>query len=148
MSHNQYEQSHHYGLDLLKIICVFMVLILHYFNNYFDGMVKYYNDTLYHFVMSFCCVAVNCFILITGYFMVDKQCIRINKIINILFQLVFYSTIIYSVCLIFSIVSFDTTSFQIFLYNIFHKWFIIVYLIMYYILSLYINILIKNIYQR
>ena len=60
------------GLDLLKILCMLMILFMHFTSretlqsNYNISTVNY---LIVRFIDSFACVAVNCYFLITGYFL-------------------------------------------------------------------------------
>lgn len=67
-------QERNSNIELLRIICMFFVVLLH-FNNHgvniniicFQGELSLQN-TLGHLVESFAIVAVNCFVLISGYY--------------------------------------------------------------------------------
>lgn len=122
------------NLDLLKVVATIMILILHYLNGSIGGALKETTDAtsnyyIIRYVESFCIVAVNCFVLITGYFMINKKMIRINKAINLILISLFYSIIFYltSVLLKINIFKFDDllTSLMV-MYN--PKWFIVAYI--------------------
>ncbi len=82
-----------YGIDILKIISIFMVIILHVLgqggvlNACEVGSTQYYMAWLME-SLSYC--AVNCFAMTTGYLMIDKS-YRTSRIIPLWFQVSFYS---------------------------------------------------------
>ena len=66
-----YKEKRNIGLDLLRILSMFMVLILHLLGK--GGMLeKESNSQIYYLIYNFmeilCIVAVNCYVLISGYF--------------------------------------------------------------------------------
>ena len=70
-------------LDLLKIIAITMLIVLHYLNNNFGNGLIWNNTKIgitTHFFESLCIVAVNVFVIITGYFSVDKNAIFIKNL--------------------------------------------------------------------
>ena len=85
------------NFELLRIICMIMIVILH-FNKYglvlanvTPGTIEFY---IFNFLEYFCVVAVNVYILITGYFMINKER-KLSKIIDLELQLLFYTIFIY-----------------------------------------------------
>ena len=84
------------GLDLLKNVSMFMIVLIHYlmYGKFLDIQ---YNEN-YEFIMGvirlFCIVAVNCYVLISGYFLVKSE-FKIKKLIKLYGQVIFYSISIY-----------------------------------------------------
>lgn len=118
------------NLELLRIICILMVLILHYLNgsmggalnNTVEGTKKYY---IINFIESLSIIAVNCFVIISGYFMINKKSIKLDKPIKLMFTAIFYGGILYIVSALLHIRLFSIREFAtslIFVYGT--KWFI------------------------
>lgn len=134
------------GLDVLRILAMLMIVFQHVIGK---GMFRFEinNEEFYKFILfirTFCIVAVNCFVLITGYFQV-KSNFKLNKVIDIWLKVMFYSVSIYIVLLLFNQADFNIKdaikSFFPIITN--EYWFVNCYLLLY-ILSPYIN---KMIYQ-
>ena len=71
------------NFELLRILLILMIIILHYCNTRMGGVLQNVKEStanyyFIHFVESACIVAVNVFILITGYFMNNKKEIEFN----------------------------------------------------------------------
>lgn len=64
------------NIDLLRFVCMLMVVSLHYFG--WGGVTNSANTSKINYLLScglsvFCRVAVNCFYMISGYFIIDAQ---------------------------------------------------------------------------
>lgn len=138
------------GLDILRIIAMFMVVFLHVL-----GKGKFISDNdnanFYKFILlveTICIVAVNCYVLITGYFQVKSK-FKVKKVIKIWIKVVFYSIVIYGILLLFGQVNFSIKdgikSFLPILTNIY--WFVNCYILLY-ILSPFINKLIESLNKK
>ena len=82
------------NIELLRVISMLMVITLHSLGR---GALKYYETigvgyALFWFMETLSYVAVNVFVLISGYFMI-KQKAKPLKIVKLLFQIEFYSLI-------------------------------------------------------
>lgn len=96
------EETRKSNFELLKIVSIIMVLILHYFNTNMggaleevpSGTINYY---AMYFLESLSIIAVNCFVLVTGYFMIGKQHVKLRKAINLLTITSFYGLLFYIV---------------------------------------------------
>lgn len=93
---NEGGQSRNYSLDLLRIICMLMIVFLHINShgnllNISDSLCV--NNILISFVNALCIVAVNVYVFISGYFLVDAK-FKLSKVIKIVLQVLFYSWII------------------------------------------------------
>ena len=80
------------GIDLLKLIAMLMVVFLHITNH---GQVKSFwglsaNGLLLVFLFSCSMVAVNCFVLISGFYLFDS-CFKISKYVRLYIEVLFYS---------------------------------------------------------
>lgn len=86
------------NFELLRIVAILMVLTLHYFgmgggmSNVPVGSLNYY---FMHFLEGSSIIAVNLFVLITGYFMAGRQKIQVIKPLNLVFVTIFYGGIFY-----------------------------------------------------
>lgn len=69
------------NFELLRIILMVFVVILHYNNVEMGGALGYttgINKIVSHFIEAFSICAVNCFVMISGYFMVDSFNRKVN----------------------------------------------------------------------
>lgn len=85
------------NIELLRIISMIMVLTLHYlgqgqvFNAVEAGTFNYYFTRM---LEAMAIVAVNCYVLISGYFLVEGK-FKISKVIKLCGEVLFYSITIY-----------------------------------------------------
>lgn len=135
------------NLELLRIILIIMIIALHYnntrmggvFGNVENGTFNYY---LSNFVESLSIVAVNTFILITGYFSNKKDSVKVSKVINLFYICAIYGILIFGTYFVFT----KNISFGIlkeFIKTIFDRWFVVIYSILYLLIS-YLNKLINS----
>ncbi|MCH5166338.1 MAG: acyltransferase family protein [Erysipelotrichales bacterium] len=144
-------------LDLLRLLSIFGVLILHYFNSNFGGVlgnpsVSNINMLFAHFIESLCIIAVNVFVIISGYFMVDQKSFKLRKVIDILLICLFYGIIIFILYLIINYfhgveVVIDAYTVKTLIYSIIDRWFVVIYIILY-ILSPFINKLFNSLNKK
>lgn len=96
------------NFELLRIVAMFMIIALHYLVK--GGVAESFseNDTAVNYlawlIESFCIVAVNCYILISGYFMVESAW-KPGRVISLLCQVLFYALLMPVVLLIFRKIS-------------------------------------------
>lgn len=91
------------NFELLRILCMYMIVIGHcLFHGRVTaklgyGTVNYFLDYL---IQSFSVVHVNCFVMLAGYFAIDRgfQCERLLKLWR---QILFYAISIWGVCVLF-----------------------------------------------
>lgn len=135
------------NFDVLKIICVFLI-IFHHFFIHSDMLVTMDTITFFNFCVSsifasFGKVACLVFIIITGYFMIDKT-INLQKIFDLLFKLISYSLIIWFILKFLNIIPLDLKDFiKSFLSLIYGNWFVLTY-IQLYIFIPFINSYLRN----
>ena len=70
------------NIDLLKIILAFMVIVIHFNHKGMGGGTLYTtknNLFFLNFMTSLSVVAVNCFVLITGYFSINNNSFKTKK---------------------------------------------------------------------
>lgn len=137
------------GLDLLRLIAMFMVVLLHVCN--FGGLLQ---NTFFDFKFlpmyifeSFSIVAVNCFVLISGFFLI-KQEFKWNKLVSLMLEVIFYVWLL----LLVAIVIKTPINFKMFIKGFFPitsggYWFVTCY-IMLYILFPFINKFIYSLSQK
>lgn len=148
MSNNKIEhKQREEGIELLRILSMFMILILHYCGkggylqtNFFQNL----NVEIAWLLEAFSIVAVNCYVLISGYFLINSQCER-KKIIKIISQVVFYSV---SIFLLFKIIgkgqyTLQETLTYIFPVTLKTYWFVTCYVVLY-LLAPFINKILNN----
>lgn len=85
------------SLDLLRVVAMLMVVAVHFIGkgnvlSAYTASSLEYNTTL--FIQSIALVAVNCYVLISGYFLVLSR-FKIKKFFSLFFQVIFYSAGIY-----------------------------------------------------
>ncbi len=150
---NEERQS---NIELLRIILIMFILALHYLNGTYGGALNIKNisnaENNYYIVRileSLFIVAVNCFILITGYFSYKQTKIKVKKVIDLLIIVCFYNVLIYIISIITKITAFNKETFQTFLAT-FYKggmWFIDIYIILYLLIP-FINIVINKLSKK
>lgn len=85
------------NIELLRILAMFMVVSLHYLDK--GGFLKQFpagglqGNFLPWILEAFCIGAVNIYVLIAGYFMVDSR-FKISRAVKLWLQIVFYSVLI------------------------------------------------------
>lgn len=140
-----------YSLDLLRIIAMFMIVVLHFLGKgqilevYPQSSLKY--DAAWG-LESICLVAVNCYVLISGYFLINSQ-FKIKKFLSLSLQVLFYSLGIYLFLLTTGIVKFSSSDLFNAVFPILTGmyWFVSVYMAMY-LLSPFINKFLSKLSRR
>ncbi len=132
------------NFELLRIFCMILIVMFHYAS--YSGF-NFSNDiTLNKLIILFLSlggkIGVNVFVLITGYFMGDKE-FKIKKVINLVLQVFTYTFIFLIINICFSKVSLTQVIKSLLPVTYSHYWFITTYIVLY-LLSPYINIFIKN----
>ena len=88
-----------YGIDLLRIIVMFFVVVLHICNQ--SGIEKtptaISQQSVYCLYKTLTCIAVNVFAIISGYVGYDKSQLKISKLIELWITVVFYGIVISAV---------------------------------------------------
>ncbi|MCL2052208.1 MAG: acyltransferase family protein [Lachnospiraceae bacterium] len=135
------------NFELLRILAMLMVVTLHYF--YYSGMRLTLTDSVgqQHIfalaIESFSIVAVNVFVMISGYFMVKSR-FKFRRFFRLVFQILFYTLLIPLVLSIFGLPVIAETEgvYGIIQYllpiSTMHYWFITAYLLLY-LISPFLN---------
>lgn len=139
-----------YSFDLLKIVLILMVICLHYMNmnmNIGNAIVDSLsmNGVLSHFIVSFCIIACNVFVMITGYYSNKKKDISIRKFVDLLLEYLFYGCCIASIYLLLNHGNSGGLSYIV--KSVVDRWFIVLYIILYLLIP-YINIIVNNINKK
>lgn len=140
------------NFELLKIILTIMVIILHYCNSSMGGLLgnvekgslNYY---LSHSIESLCIIAVNTFVIITGYFSCDKKEIKISKPLKLFLLSVFYGVFISGIIIVLTKQSFSIQLAKEIILASFNRWFVVIYCILYLLIP-FINKLISGINKK
>lgn len=85
------------NFEILRVIAILMVLILHYLSHTGSllelGIKPTSSQLVGQFIESFCVVAVNVWILISGYFL-SKSGFKITRILQLILQVYFYTLLV------------------------------------------------------
>ena len=80
------------NIELLRIILMFMVILLHFNNSAFNYVEnKSANSFVLYLLESLSICAVNCFMLISGYFLAYNKSVKLSKILDLLFIVILYN---------------------------------------------------------
>ena len=127
------------NFELLRIVAMAMIIILHYLNK--GNLVTAYTtdssavNYAAHFIEAFCIVAVNCYVLLSGYFLVESAW-KPGRVVSLAAQILFYSVLIPIALICVGALSFgDLTIYDWLTYVLpietEHYWFATAYLVMY-----------------
>lgn len=136
------------NIELLRIILILMVLTLHYFNADIGGLFAHVttgsaNYYIAHFWESVCIIAVNVFIVITGYFSCYKKEISLSKPLYLYSLLVFYGAIFSAVALYVKKPEINFLLLKQLINAVSYRWFVVFYCILY-ILIPFLNKLVHS----
>lgn len=144
--------------ELLRITAMFMVVTLHYLNHmgmlFVPGSDGGANRILGTFIESFSIVAVNVYVLISGYFLVEAG-FKVKRIVILICQILFYAILIPLIMMGTGIVLFSEGAGDglygilpyIFPIQTEHYWFATAYVIMY-LFSPVINVAVRGMSKR
>ena len=139
------------GLDSLRIISMIMIVFLHYLGK--GGLLDIKNTSnayhvIYYVIEALCIIAVNCYVLISGYFLIKSK-FKWKKVLQLWLETLFYSIFVYVIIVVLGLKEVDIKGIIKSLFPIITKeyWFINIYLVMY-ILSPFLNKLINCISQK
>lgn len=146
------QKERNMSLDLLKICSIIGVIILHYNNTKFGGLLSNpltsnKNILIGNIMEAITIISPNLFILISGYFLCKDNKIKIRKIVEIVMICIFYGISIFAIAVSFGLIKLDLSSIKILLKTICGHWFIDIYIILY-ILHPFINKLINNLNKK
>lgn len=134
------------GLDILRIISMIMVLTLHYLGK--GGLLERNNTSeiyniIYWMLEALSIVAVNCFVLISGYFLCKSE-FKLKKFLKLWGEVIFYSIIIYVIFVIIGIEKISISNLVRIIFPVITNqyWFVTSYLMLY-LISPFLNKLIN-----
>lgn len=142
------------NFELLRILSMFMIVVWHLGSHGLSNQINVYEDLssantfLYQFIRFLSVIAVNCYLLISGYFLSQSN-FKLTRLIKLLVQVFSFSIIIYMSLVILGIEQFKLIHFVMnFFPTFFIKyWFVSIYIIVY-VLSPFMNILINNMKKK
>lgn len=127
------------SIELLRILAMMMVVMLHYLGK--GGLLETLTGTItlngyVAWVMeALCIVAVNVYMLISGYFLVNSN-FKVNRLVELICQVMFYSILVEVVLLVTGVISRDVLTINrilelVFPFQMEHYWFMTAYIGMY-----------------
>ena len=125
------------NFELLRIISMCGIIAIHYANSEIGGAAQNvvfpnFSWMYVHFVGAFCTPLVNCFVLISGYFLIERKALQIRKAINLICITAFYGAASYLIAML---CTNQTWSVQDFVYAVIPffkgtRWFVETYIIL------------------
>ena len=145
------EIKKNYGLNLLKIVSMIMILFMHFLGkSTLLDRVELYSINFYvsWFLECLFVVAVNCYVLITGFFSVNKT-FNFKRILKLWKNTYLYSIIIGLILVAFGICKFSLSNAFYVLFPIISKayWFITIYIVLV-LFSPFLNTIVCHISQN
>lgn len=144
-----------HSVSFLKVILIIMVIVLHYFNANMGGLFGKVTSTelnfyISNFIESFCIIAVDCFVLITGFFMYKRNSIKFSKVIKLILTLFILVFFVYILIYIFCDLNLSLKNIiSMYLNNVLKdsSWYVWVYCALYLLIP-YINELIRSLSDK
>lgn len=143
------------NIELLRMIAMLMVITLHYLDKglFLPSHLGEYtmNGSLAWFLKAFSIVAVNVYVLITGYFLVEAK-FRCIKALQLMGQVLFYSLLIPLLMIVLGMLQLESIGINQWIQYCLpilseHYWFASTYVILY-IFSPVLNVAIRNMKQK
>ena len=100
------------NVELLRLVLMAFVVLLHFNNDTMGGafaLVKELpvDNAVLRLLEAFCVCAVNCFMIVSGYFLYENDKVKFGKILDILLIVIFYRFVDYGCRMIFLAESFS-----------------------------------------
>ena len=141
------------NIELLRIIAIIGVFILHLYNPNIGGGINYCNsfsnELLLRLIESLFVCSVDLFVLISGFFLSQKDSRDWLKPISLIIQLIVFKVVIYGGLVLLG--RLDFSLYELILRFIPQNWFVVLYVVLY-VCSPYLNIIInklnRNQYNR
>lgn len=140
-------------IELLRIIMILAILGLHYLNGQMGGVLSSVELGTSNYYISHVCeslfiMAVNVFVIITGYFSINKKSIKIRKVIQLYLIMAFYGVALTITGGILNNYHILNAEFAIkIVKNSFSQWFVVIYCILYLLIP-FINHLLSGLSKR
>lgn len=136
---NQLRKERQANFELLRILAMFMVVALHYMLKGGIAIPMSKNGSAMNLLAwlleAFCIVAVNVYVLISGYFLVEANW-SLKKLVKLVLQILFYALLVPIVCLVMGVG--DVSSWSIYQWvsvilplQMEHYWFATAYVLLY-----------------
>lgn len=130
------------NLELLRIIAMLLIILLHameYSDIFLVLQKNALNCYLTYFLYGIAQIAVNCYVLISGYFLINSQ-FRLKKLVLLWMEVVFYALFIYLILVALGMTTFGVGTMVTCLIPILsgRYWFVTIYVGMY-LLSPFLN---------
>lgn len=140
------------NMELLRILCMFGI-VLNHFAIYpswdFGDTVISLNKLLIQILLIFGKLGVNCFILISGYYMIRKTSRRVSSVLKFWLQILFYSLLIPVVFSVFHLHRSGTLEWVLaFLPLISEKWIFATYYFVLILFSPYLNTFLNSLNRK
>lgn len=139
------------NLEALRIAAMVMIVLQHFLIH--GGILQAVNPGSINYILAFCLksftlFAVNCYVLISGYFLIKSK-FRIKKLLLLTAQILFYSLLIYLLLAATGCIPFSLKNLLFSFFPILTRryWFVTIYIGMY-LLSPFANKLIESLTQR
>lgn len=89
------------NIELLRILCMIMIVCGHaiLYGKFGETSENHLNDFLIGYLRTICSVAVNCYMLISGYFLVNSA-FKLSKLLDLWIAVFTYSVGIYLISLL------------------------------------------------
>lgn len=136
------KENRNSNIELLRIICMCFIIAGHVIMMYSGDVLGTNEYYISNILRSFFIVAVNCFVIISGYFGIK---LNIRKLIKMNIQVVFYSIVIFLITIIFGIHEVNLKKDILLLFPVITKryWYITIYFVLC-IISPLLNIVIEK----
>lgn len=137
------------NFELLRIIAMIMIIILHFNNGGNNILISVDKNSIqwyfFYFLEYSCIIAVNLYVMISGYYMIKSK-IKIKKMLMLELQILFYSILVYIILSCFKYVDFRLNDFIKVCMPIItgQYWFLTAYMGLYFLIP-FINKLVANI---
>lgn len=96
------ERKRQANFEILRVLAMAMIVVMHYMLKGGIAVPMSENGSLVNhaawLIEAFCIVAANCYVLISGYFLVEAEW-KLNKLIMLAAQVLFYSLLVPVVCI-------------------------------------------------
>ena len=132
------------GIEMLRIISMYMILILHYKLHQNISGLSIVNYKISSFIDILCVCAVNCYVLISGYFL-SKSITSSKKLLKVLYPVWFYNLLILIIYLCYTHEKIKINGLLQFLFpvSLGEYWFVLCYTVMYLLIP-YLKKIIEN----
>jgi len=89
------EKSRNSNIELLRLVLMAFVVLLHFNNPSMGGAFEIVKNlsaenNIFRLLEAFCSCAVNCFMIVSGYFLFTNTKLRFGKIVEVLIIVIFY----------------------------------------------------------